>query len=365
MDLAHASGFEVLFTVNATDRRADGSWDPGPARALLGRAAERRDPVAGWALGNEPNYFVVNHGGPAPDQLARDTRVFAELVHELAPGSLVLGPAAAYWPTHGEMLPAMEAVLAGAGDQLDVVTWHYYPQQSERCTVHLVRASAERALTDAFLDDVHRHHDTVRHLRDRYAPQAQVWLQETGNAQCGGQPGLSDTVRAGFWWVNELGRVARDGSSAVVRWNLSGASYGLLAEPDLAPNPDWWLGVLWRRTMPEVVLATRVVDARGDDLCSFDAFAHRSADRHRLGLTIVNRRSGPVTLELDGPGTDAPSIRARTLTARDLSDRVWLLDGVELRLEGDGTLPDLDGVALGSSSLAVPPPSITFVAIDR
>lgn len=362
MRLARDTGYRVLFTANATHRRSDGSWDPEPTRALITRAVANGDPIAGWSLGNEPNYFAFNYGGPAPEQLAADYRVFADLVRELHPGALVLGPAAAYWPTVGEMVPVMEAVLAGAGDVLDVVTWHYYPQQSERCPVTVRPATAAQALTDEFLDEVETHQATVRTLRDRHAPQAAIWLQETGNAQCGGQPGLSDTVRASFWWVHELGRVARLGSEAVVRWNLSGADYALLREPDLEPNPDWWIDVLWRRLVGSEVLDVNVSRADGGSPALLDVFAHR-APAPGTGITVVaaNRSEHPFVVGFGD--TDPSGGRCWRLDADDLSSQELRLDGTPLRLGTDGALPDLSGTPLTGPTVVLDPLTIAFVVL--
>jgi heparanase 1 len=362
MALARATGYQVLFTANATHRRADGSWDPEPTRALISRAVANGDPVAGWSLGNEPNYFVFNYGGPDPTQLAADYRVFAELVRSLHPGAAVLGPAAAYWPTVGEMVPAMEAVLAGAGDVLDVVTWHYYPQQSERCTVAVRPATAAQALTDEFLAEVEVHQATVRALRDRYAPQADIWLQETGNAQCGGQPGLSDTVRASFWWVTQLGRVARQGSRVVVRWNLSGADYALLREPALEPNPDWWINVLWHRLVGPEVLDAVATGPGGEPAPLLDVFAHRAAPpRSGMTVIVVNRAAHPVVV--DFPDTDTTGGQCWRLDAEDLSSRVLRLDGSPLRLAAAGQLPALPGTPIPEPRVALGPRTIAFVTL--
>lgn len=357
MAFASAVGADVLVTLSATQRLPQGAWDSGPARALIRRSVAAGDPVAGWALGNEPNYFTVNYGGPTPEQLAADYEAFADLVHELDPDALVLGPSTAYWPTQGEMVPALQPLLAGAGDSVDVVTWHYYPQQSERCPIALRRASVEQALTPDFLAEVETWAAEVEARRDALAPDAPVWLLETGNAQCGGQPGLSDTARATFWWLDELGRMARRGQQVVVRWNLSGADYALLREPDLAPNPDWWASVLWRRLMGTTVLDVAPLGS------GLRVYAHCAAEGTAGAVTalVVNLADRETTAYVDG--VDQTGARRYLVTTPDLGSRRLEFEGELLSLGDDGALPSLDGTSLDPAWLTLPPTSFAFVEL--
>lgn len=357
MAFASAVDADVLVTLSATHRTAAGTWDPAPARALIRRSVAAGDPVVGWALGNEPNYFTVNYGGPTPEQLAADYEVFAGVVHELDPDALILGPSTAYWPTQGELVPALQPFLAGAGDSVDVVTWHCYPQQSERCPVALRPASAEQALTAEFLAEVDTWAAEVEARRDALALGAPVWLLETGNAQCGGQPGLSETSRATFWWLDELGRMARRGQEVVVRWNLSGADYAVLREPDLAPNPDWWASLLWRRLMGTSVLD---VAPSGSGL---RVYAHCAADGTAGGVTalVLNLADAETTVSFDG--VDPTDAQRYLVTTPDLGSRRLELEGQPLSLGDDGALPSLDGASLDPAWVTLPPTSFAFVEL--
>jgi heparanase 1 len=105
----------------------------------------------------------------------------------------------------------------------------------------------------------------LRDWRDRYAPGKPIWLGETGNAQFGGEPGLSDRYLAGLWWLDELGLMARSGVSVVVRQCLAGMDYGLLDGASFEPRPDYWNSLLWKRLMgPKVFAATVDTDLSGE-----------------------------------------------------------------------------------------------------
>src|SRR5262249_39567302 len=137
-DFAKQLGLQLLFTLNAGPgpRDAFNQWVPANARALIAHAIRRADPVAVWELGNEVNLYLWLYGrlvGGA--QLAHDAVVLRGLLHELGVQALVAAPASAYWPVLGEFFPQVykDFIAAGESQAVDVITWHYYPQQSVKC----------------------------------------------------------------------------------------------------------------------------------------------------------------------------------------------------------------------------------------
>lgn len=201
---------DVFFTLNA---------GPGPRdvnRALIEVAAERQDPIAVWELANEINAFQVVHGlgfRISGEQYADDLKTARALVDELMPDALLAGPSSAYWPELGEVFPVQEDALRQGGDALDLTTWHYYPQQSRRCPIASRQASVGVTMNPVAPDEIDQWADEVEEIRNMYAPGAPVWLGESGSAQCGGEPGVSDVFASGFWWLDHC---ARDRSGAIV-----------------------------------------------------------------------------------------------------------------------------------------------------
>ena len=155
----------------------------------------------------------------------------------------------------GEGRSFSNEVIERAGHLLGVVSWHYYPQQSHRCPVATRRARPGVLPPPAQLDDVEHWAQGVAAAARAHAPGAQLWLGETGSAQCGGEPGLSNAFADSLWWVDQLGRLARRGHAVVVRQTLSGSDYGLIDDASLEPNPSYWASWLWRRLMGTEVLA--------------------------------------------------------------------------------------------------------------
>jgi heparanase 1 len=343
---AAALDYRVLFTLNAGPgpRDANDVWQPDNARALLEYTRTKRYPVALWDFGNESNAYPVTMSlgyRVGASALARDVAAARALVSATTPGALLAAPSSAYWPVIGEFLPIYEDFLAaGGGESIDVVTWHYYPQQSRRCLFATRRASPNRMLDPATLNEVDAWASRVEAERDAHAKGKPVWLGESGNAQCGGEPGVSDAFVSGFWWLDELGRMARRGQPVLVRQTLSGSNYGLVDEDTLAPRPDYWTAVLWRR-----LVGARVLDASAGEDSLLRIYAHCTragapdATPGAVTVAVVNLDpASGVSLVLDAFGETADVYE---LSSRDLASSEIRLNGAPLAAEDDGAPPPL------------------------
>ena len=58
---------------------------------------------------------------------------------------------------------------------------------------------------------------------------------------------------AGFLWLDKLGLGALLNLKVIIRWTLYHANYALI-DPQLGPNPDFWLTVLYKRLVSNKVL---------------------------------------------------------------------------------------------------------------
>lgn len=58
---------------------------------------------------------------------------------------------------------------------------------------------------------------------------------------------------AGFLWLDKLGYSASAGVNVVVRQSFFGGNYALVG-PDLMPNPDWWVSVIYKQFVSDKVL---------------------------------------------------------------------------------------------------------------
>jgi heparanase 1 len=363
---ARANDLQLMLTLNAgrgPRAAADGPWLPDNARTLVAYAAAQAAPVAVWEMGNEVNAYVVTLGfSLAPADYARDVRVARGLVTELMPAAKLAAPASAYWPLVGELGGLLPAFAEVGGDSVDILSWHYYPQQSGRCGVAVRSATPTRLLDADNLDEIDRWAKDVEDAQQKWAPRTEVWLGETSNAQCGGAPGISDAHVSALWWLDELGKMARRGTQVVVRQSLTGADYGLLAEPSLAPRPDYFATLLWKRLMGTRALAVTVPAPPW----TLRAYAHCAGGEARPGavtvLLINLDQTQPATLALDGVGDGKHELYV--VSAAGLGATTVSLNDRPLAVADDGTPPPLEGRAGRGRSVTIPPVAYAFVRFD-
>ena len=373
-DFARELDLEIFFTLNAGTgpRDADNVWTADNARALLEYSATNQVPVAVWELGNEVNAYPLLLGLYLTGaDFAADAHVARALVDDTQVDGLLAAPSSAFWPEVGEIREIYADFLeAGGGAALDLITWHYYPQQSVRCPLATRRAEPGLMLLPDNLDELATWIGEVTAARDEFAPTLPIWLGETGNAQCGGEPEISDAFEGGFWWLDQLGQLARAGQPVAVRQTLSGSNYGLIDEVDLSPNPDYFTSLLWRRLMGTRVLAVEV--GGGDQLLR--AYAHcarASAPGFAAGAVsvVLINLDGKNAADVDINGLGVGAAQLYQLTAAELSARTMSLNGSELVVAADGAPPELAAeiidVAGGRSRVRVAPLSYAFVVLPE
>jgi heparanase 1 len=358
---ASALDFQILFTLNAGvgPRDQQGPWQPDNARALMRYATQAAAPLAVWELGNEVNAYPLLFGFTlSPADYAADVQTARTLVAAEAPGARLAAPASAYWPLIGELGGLLPEFARIGGDRIDVLSWHYYPQQSARCAAAVLRATPTRLLDPSYLDEIDRWADEVEQARAGHAPQAEGWLDETSNAQCGGAPGISDAFVSSLWWLDELGKMAQRGTPVVVRQSLTGADYGLLAEPSLDPRPDYFASLLWRRLM-----GTRVLAVTTKNEPSLRAYAHCTEGRAgAVTLLLINLDlTRTLNVAVDGIG-EARELYA--VDADDLSSPTARLNGEILSVGADNALPALRPRLVGGDTIALSPTTYAFAILS-
>jgi heparanase 1 len=272
-----------------------------------------------------------------------------------------------FWPVLGEPLSVfygfMPAYLQQSGGVVDVVSWHYYPQQSRRGPIATRRADPARLLDPANLDEAGYWADKMRAWRDAYAPGKPLWLGETGNAQFGGEPGLSDVYLADLWWLDELGLMAQKGVQVVVRQTISGSNYGLIDDTTLVPRPDYWASLLWKRLMGPQVYATSVT---GENSSRLRIYAQAYPDS-RVSLLLINLDPGKDAV-VSLPGLVGKAYTIYSITAPDVLGQEVDLNGQPLHLTQDGALPETTGVEQPTSdhpTVTTHPLSYSFITYKK
>jgi len=357
-------GFQVLFTVSAgpESRDAAGLWDSRDAERLIRNTVRKGYPVVGWEFGNEVNAYPFLYGwkrSVTNRRYLEDFAVFADLVRRLAPGTKTVGPASAIWPLVGEPNPLLPALgRSPAAAFLDVMSFHFYPQQSSRGRVAVRRAKEATLLNARNLDGVLR---WIRHGRKSLsrgrAANAPLWITEAGHALYGGEPGISDTWLSTPWWLDQLGLLAHAGVEAVFRQSLVGGDYGLLDPQDFSPRPDYFASLLWKTRMGSLVFAKPRVEGSDRRLRAW----HHGRPDGTSCLLLVNlhrRRWASVTLAADTRGVLILEPEG------SLNSGTAVLNGVPLRKEnGLETIRAAGAGPVVRGTVDLPPLGCAFVEL--
>jgi hypothetical protein len=358
VDFARAVDAEITTSaaISAGTRDAAGRWQPDQIRGLFAATRDAGGRIAGIEFMNEPSAGAGAPHGYDAAAFARDHAAFRDAVKAASPQTLILGPSALgdKLDDPGEPALAARRILDLAAADHDVLSYHHYGAASRRCSgdTWWQQTRPQDALGEDWLGRTETAFQVYRRLRDRFLPGKPIWLTETADTVCGGNPWAS-TFLDGFRYLDQLGRLARDGVQVVMHNTLAASDYGLIDEATLAPRPNYWCALLWRRLMGETVFDC------GAPAPGFHVYVHSLRDRPEgkavLALNLDRAREQMLTLP-------AASVRY-TLTAKEVQTRSIMLNDTSLLLSADGTLPELSGEIVPSGAILLPPASITFLEI--
>jgi Glycosyl hydrolase family 79, N-terminal domain len=347
LDFSRAVGAPIVtsFAISAGARDAHGVWMSGQARQLFAATRAMGGRIAAAELMNEPNLPAIGGAPNGYDAAAygRDFAVFRAFMEQEASDVLMLGPGTGSGASGAEMF----FVAARA---VDAVSYHYYGGVSKRCGGELTE---ETALSEAWLSRTDQTFALYRALRDRFAPGKPIWLTETADAACGGNPSAA-TFLDTFRYLDQLARLARAGAQIVMHNTLAASDYGLLDEETFVPRPNYWAALLWRQLMGTVVLDSGVPIQIG-----LHVYAHclQHVSSGVALLVINNDRNAARTLVL-------PKASERyTMDAATLQDATIRLNGATLSLDAAGELPRPSSVTTAAGPIIFAPATITFLAI--
>ncbi|KAF7993018.1 hypothetical protein HCN44_005799 [Aphidius gifuensis] len=339
---------KMLFDLNVLIRTEKNEWNSSNAKDII-EFSKNHGMDIDWQLGNEPNSFkFVFNQSISATQLAHDYQHLRNLLNDIGySSSKLVGPETNHIGEsneRGEMYT--EEFLKNQDNSIDFVTWHQYYLHGKTAKV------------DDFINPK---------VFNQLSSQIKQINNATKNsATGGGVANLSNRFAATFLWLDKLGYSASAGVDVVIRQTLLGGNYSLVGN-DLLPNPDWWISVLYKRFVSEIVLDLKTPNNFG----TLRFYAHCTA---KLGL--VNRLPA---LTVYGMNLDHKSknifiqgnwIQKKTniflyiLTADDLTSREIKLNGEKLKLNSDGSLPPFNPVIIKPTQMInIPPLSIAFIVI--
>ena len=273
----------------------------------------------------------------------------------LAPGAAELGQ-----PTHllrllfsGYTIFDREDLLATDQHTPDAVSFHFYGAGSQRCGESPFGHDKEDALSGRWLGQVDSAIATTTKLRDRAAPDAPLWITETAETACGGNPWAAMFTDV-FRFTDQLARAARQGVQVYMHNTLSASDYGLLDETTHAPRPNYWAAWLWRNFM-----GTQVLDA-GESSEGLHLYAHCLRDQ-RGGVAVL-----AINLDEHEKRTVRIPAVAKLFSLREgKTPAQATLNGLPLELGPEDSLPVTSGVEVQPGELALEPASVNYITFPQ
>jgi len=356
VDFAGVADAEIMtsFAVSPGSRDTDGTWAPDQAQRLVDFTRSLGSHIAAAEFMNEPT-LAANNGPPVgydANAYSRDFKIFRAWMKRASPGTLIVGPAS----VGDSASPAAVGIhtrdlLAASSPGLDRVSYHHYNTLSPRCGVH---DDPAHALSEDWFSRTDAALAVYRGLRDEFEPGKPIWLTETADAACGGNP-WDATFLDSFRYLDQLGRLAKAGVQVVMHNTLAASDYGLLDEKTFRPRPNYWAALLWHRLMGTTVLDTRMASA-----LTVHAYAHcHPTTKGAASVLLINTSQH---------GSHAVTLAARadryTLRARHLQSASVQLNGTTLALTASDDLPRLVPRAAQAGQIRLAPASITFLVIQ-
>ncbi|PAF45393.1 hypothetical protein BKH40_03730 [Helicobacter sp. 11S02629-2] len=356
------------FAISSGTRNKDGIWTPKEATKIANYTHKLGGHIAAAELFNEPNLLEVSAApkGYNASSFAKDVAVFTKFAREKIPSMLTLGPGCV---GEGGALPMVKSALntemllsATPTPKFDVFSYHYYGAVSKRCAKSPKEGGTtlEDALSLEWLDKTDGVAEFYKNLRDKYLPKAPLWISETADSACGGNPWAA-TFFDTFRFLNQLGSLAKSGVKVVMHNTLCASEYGLLDGETYEPKPNYYAALLWQKLMGEEVYETNL------KVKGLRIYAHSlKGSKKGKVLMVINPTSSLHTFDFKTSGMIyvlAPSPYHSDNPYKTMSNGEVSLNGVPLMLK-DEKLPELNGTPLKAGRISMLPYAISFVVFE-
>lgn len=357
IDFCKATGAKLVtsFAITNGMRDSDGNWTSSQVGPLLAYTKEIGGEIYAAEMFNEPSH--ASHGG-APlgydaAAYAKDFEIFSRYVSKFAPNMKIMGPGST---GEGGILPRIDSamstdkiLLAKPAPKFDIFSYHYYGGISKRCSGQL---TPENALSEDWLSRTEEGLVYYEAARNQFLPEAPIWLTETAEAACGGNPWAATFIDS-FRYIEQLGRLAKKGVQVVMHNTLAASEYALLDQETHEPRPNYWAALLWGKFMgQEVYEAKGLVNGP-------DVFVHNLKNASiGYAVLLVNPKDTDMSIQI--PSTANQYL----LSTDDVLSKDVQLNGTSLKLNPDGTLPEINGKKIQAGKLLIPAKSIMFLKFD-
>jgi hypothetical protein len=350
------------FSISAGVRDSKGVWTSKEAKKIVDYTKSIGGVIAAAELFNEPT-IPETGGAPAgynAQTFAKDIAAFRAFAKKSVPGMLILGPGSSgevvgIIPKTMPFISSVDLLSALPKPEFDVFSYHFYGAVSQRCASmgKEMTTTPEAALTQNWLSRTDSVFTFYKKLQEQFAPGKPIWLTETADAACGGNP-WAVTFLDCFRYLEQMGRLAKGGVQVIFHNTLAASEYGLLDQKTHLPRPHYWAALLWAKFMDKEVYDP------GKGTPGVDLFAH-SMKGHDGGITLLvintNKTATTVNIPVEA--------QQYTLTSKKLQGTTVQLNGVDLQLDANDELPAIIGKTIKAGNVALPPQSITFITFTN
>ena len=373
LDFVKECGLKLIVSISNCPglHSAKEPWHPTEAEKLFGFSKAYGVPIDAAEFTNEPN-MLEETGFPkgyTAEHYRRDQDLFFEWLDKHYPEVLKVGPSTtggdnlAFGKQNSETggveqligkLLGCDDLMKGTKVPLDVFSYHYYNGLSDRLASLMPQGhwQPEEATSEEYLDTALRFCKTYLPFRDKYVPNGEMWVTESGDAGGGGDTWASTFLDV-FRTLNELGGFCTLTNGIIFHNTLASSDYGFLARQVFDPRPNYFAVLLWNRLMGSVVYDSKIKTQEGAHI-----YVHSRKDGKEgcVYLVINNSRTKTTTLELPKnamryqlEGKDG-DIRATVMTC----------NGTPLVLGENNSLPEITPVEIQAGKVEIKPATIEF-----
>ena len=215
IDFARAVDAEIVtsFAISPGSRDADGVWKTDQAQRLIDVTRSLGGHIAAVEFMNEPTLAATNGAPPGYDAASLWPGLQDLSRMDATRGARDVDRRSGFNRRRAVAIRSgipTRDLLAASAPGIDRFSYHHYNTLSPRCGG---RDDPAQALSADWLARTDATFATYRALRDAFEPGKPIWLTETANAACGGNPS-DKTFPDTFRYLDQHGRLARAG----VQW---------------------------------------------------------------------------------------------------------------------------------------------------
>jgi len=370
LDFVKAVDGNLLISVANCDgiHAANEPWQPEQAKLIFDFSKEYGVPIEAVEFMNEPNLLAYS-GAPKDytfEDFIRDQDIFTKWVHENYPECLVVGPCSVGCGKMGKIdtekglmkkltsSMSTDKLLNGSKEKMDVYSYHYYNGVSGRITtLPFIHWSPSKAHSEGYLDAAPYTAKANVPYRDKYAPGAEMWVTESGDAGGGGCEWASTYLDV-FRTLNELGTFPTITNGVIFHNTLASSDYGWLKHGTFEPRPNYFAVLLWSRLMGTTVYDSEIAIQEGAHV-----FCHSRKDGKDGCVYLVINNSLTDTTKVELP---KEALRYTLCGNGNVRNTSIYLNGTKLELGANDELPAMEGVK-ASGTIELAPGTCTFLVM--